>query len=234
MKVLLITVGTGVGGEEESLAEGIVFSIETQNRDKILFLASKESKEKTLPLIMRKIEGKYKVEIEELGNIVDVEEIYREVNKLLTNFSPHEVVIDFASGTKAMSVATAIAGFNLGVETLSYIFVKRNEKNEIIKGSERPVIVRLYRIIAENKVNTIEKLFDSYQFASCLKIIEEIREKTHDPEIMEKVEKIERSCKAYREWDLFNHEKAFELKEGLANHNKEFLGKLIHSKEDKY
>ena len=133
MKVLLITVGTGVGGEEESLAEGIVFSIETQNRDKILFLASKESKEKTLPLIMRKIEGKYKVEIEELGNIVDVEEIYREVNKLLTNFSPHEVVIDFASGTKAMSVATAIAGFNLGVETLSYIFVKRNEKKRSSK-----------------------------------------------------------------------------------------------------
>jgi len=240
-KALLITVGTGVGPNKEkaieSLASGIAYSIRTYNPTKILFVVTEESERDTLPKVLEKTgleEGDY--EVKRLKDMVNIEKIYKEstvfLNGLINEgFNPRNIVVDYTSGTKAMSAGVAIAGALFEVETLSYINGER-EGGLVIPGTERPLPIRPYKILIDNKLKTVRELFNAHQFDACIEIIGKLKKLTAESEIQAKLSDYENRCLAYASWDKFEHGEAYELLMGIKGEygeNKEFLGRLLHS-----
>lgn len=240
-KALLITVGTGVGQNKEkaieSLASGIAYSIKTYNPAKILFVVTAESERDTLPKVLEKAgleERDY--EPKRLKDMVNIEKIYKEstvfLNELINEgFNPENIVVDYTSGTKAMSAGVAIAGALFEVETLSYINGDR-EGGLVIPGTERPLPIRPYKILIDNKLKTVGELFNAHQFDACVEIIRKLKKLTAESEIQAKLSEYENQCLAYASWDKFEHGRAYELLmeiKGEYGENKEFLGRLLHS-----
>ena len=241
-KALLITVGTGVGNDKEkaveSLARGIAYSIKIHNPDKVVFVTTAESERDTLPRVLREVElDNYAVK--RLRDFSDIESIYEDIVSIMRElqdegFASEDIVVDYTSGTKAMSAGAAIAGALSEVETLSYINGKR-EGGIVVRGTEKLLPIRPYKILIDNKLKTIKELFNTHQFDACLKLIEDLKAKTANSEVQEKLAYYEAVCSAYSAWDKFEHERASEiLKEvkGEFADNKKFLGKMLKS-EDK-
>lgn len=137
---------------------------------------------------------------------------------------------DFIYSISSKGAAKSLKGRSFYLQILTEVIAKY-----VLKRLELPITNLLY--VGEDHFFILAPKSLEDKFYDVKKKVGDILIEYHKGDLylfLEKVEKIERSCKAYREWDLFNHEKAFELKEGLANHNKEFLGKLLHSKEDEY
>ncbi len=240
-KALLITVGTGVGNDKEkaveSLARGIAYSIKIHNPDKVVFVTTAESERDTLPRVLREVElDNYAVK--RLRDFSDIESIYEDIVSIMRElqdegFASEDIVVDYTSGTKAMSAGAAIAGALSEVETLSYINGKR-EGGIVVRGTEKLLPIRPYKILIDNKLKTIKELFNTHQFDACLKLIEDLKAKTANSEVQEKLAYYEAVCSAYSAWDKFEHERASEiLKEvkGEFADNKKFLGKMLKSED---
>ena len=122
-KAMLITVGTG-----EGVAHGLSYSIKQQNPDYILFLATEDSEKNTIPEILKnsKIENYHLIISKDIN---DIDNLYKEYEEEVNNvfrkgYKNNEIVVDFTSGTKAMSSALAIVGIFKNVGTVSYIWEK--------------------------------------------------------------------------------------------------------------
>lgn len=239
-KALLITVGTGVGKQKdkvvESLANGIAFSIRTHSPTKVVFLVTKESETTTLPKVLEKTnlnEDSYVIypikEMDDIGNVYQ-ESVFL-LEKLIEKegFPPKDIVVDYTSGTKAMSAGLSIAAALSEVENLSYISGKR-EGGIVIQGTERIITLRPYEILVDKQVKSMKELFNVHQFEACIKIINQLKKKTKDSAIHEKLGFCEKICTAYSLWDKFNHDEAWSIlepiKHKLIAKNKAFLGQL--------
>jgi len=240
-KALLITVGTGVGKDREraveSLARGIAYSIRVHNPEKVVFVTTEESERDTLPRVLREVElDNY--EVRRLRDFSDIESIYEDVVSILRElrdegFASEDIVVDYTSGTKAMSAGAAIAGALSEVETLSYINGKR-EGGIVVPGTEKLIPIRPYRILIDGRLKTIRELFNTHQFDACLKLIRDLKTKTADSEVQEKLAYYEAVCSAYSAWDKFDHERAFEILRGVRGEfadNKRFLGMMLKSED---
>ena len=93
-KALIITVGVGVGEDREkatdSLAHGIVFSIRNSNPTTICFVVTKESMEKTFPLIknyMKKLPEHEFILLDEKDK-EDVERVYKKIREKINYTHP--------------------------------------------------------------------------------------------------------------------------------------------------
>jgi hypothetical protein len=90
-KALVITVGTGIGKYQESLAHGITYSIRTHNPTKVLFLVTEESKTTVLLKVLEKADLKEKsYEIHQIKDMNDIESVYRETVSLLKHLIEKE------------------------------------------------------------------------------------------------------------------------------------------------
>ena len=236
-KALIITVGVGVGEDREkatdSLAHGIVFSIRNSNPTTICFVVTKESMEKTFPLIKN-----YMKELPEHDFILldekdkeDVERVYKKIREKIGTYQneDYEVVIDFTSGTKAMSAGAVLAGTEKNCN-IRYIIGER-ERGIVIKGTEKSFEISPIYFFINRQEELIKQLFNLYQFTSCGEIILGIKQKISKKEIVEKMEKYQKLANAYSMWDKFNHQKALEIlqevgREFDTGENKRFLNLL--------
>ena len=239
MKALVISVGTGTSTSEDAvrrLARAIAFSIRHHNPDKTFFVVSKESLEKTLSLILDEVELK-EYETIELKDPDDIQQIYedlrqrfKEIKSVFTNLA-----VDYTSGTKAMTAALAILGAIFEADALSYITGKRIG-GIVQHGTETINIVRPYFATSEQKIKTAIEFFNKNQFQATISILQAIRENTGDPEIINRIDPIEKLAEAYDRWDKFQHQEAFSTIRNLKNPelkgNKRFLGKLISQLEN--
>ena len=100
--VLLMTVGTGIGGGE-NLAHGIFYSIESHNPDKILFFGSKASKNTIMHIHDKIIEDYEDYEFIEIEHIDDFKEYFNAIKSKIIEFIDEKVVIDYTSGTKTIT-----------------------------------------------------------------------------------------------------------------------------------
>lgn len=209
-KAMIITVGTG-----ETVSSGICSSIRNQNPDYIAFILTQESKNKTLPLILQDrsmLSRKYD-EIS-LTNEIDVEDIHLECKKIIEGinrkgYDPKDIVIDFTSGTKAMSVGLTLAALDKRVGSLTYVSGKRNENGRVISGTERPLTIEPNRIYADLLFNEAVNLFNKCQFDGCLAIIGQAKDLVADPKIQNKFATLETLAEAYSLWDKFDLNEAF-------------------------
>lgn len=245
MKALVITVGTGVGPDREqrvmSLAHGIAFSISDANPNKIVFLTTEEGEQETLPKVLEQV-GKLEYEVVRIADKDDFDRIYKQVIEVLQGlteegFSPDQITVDYTSGTKAMSVGTAIAATAFEIGSLRYISGPR-ERGTVIKGKERVISQRPYRILLDRRLRQIESLFNRYQFRAALLLLGVFLEHVQAREDRERLEELRTLCETYVAWDHFDHQGAWELLQQLELHhleldlsaNKGFLGRLVNSR----
>ena len=217
---MIITVGTG-----EVVSHGICFSIKQQNPEYVIFIVTKESKEKTLPFILQDREMQdRKFEEVVLTNENDVEEIRFECQKIVEkimkkHYEAKNIVIDYTSGTKSMSVGLVIAALDKRIGSLVYVGGKRDKNGRVISGLERPIALEPNRIYVEELFDEAVKLFNTCQYDSCLEIANQAKSMVANHIIENKITLLEKLAQAYSLWDKFNLGESFSLLNTLSSNS---------------
>jgi hypothetical protein len=237
-KALVITVGVGVGASREeasrSIAHAIVFSIMENNPSKVFFIVSKESKESVVPLVLGELGSGLDYELMETSDENDLNNCFEAALRAIESAEKggYRITVDFTSGTKAMSAGAVLAATGK-TTSLSYVGGKRIG-GKVVLGEEKLTVFVPRKAMIKEQYRHLAKLFDAYQFTSCIRLIDAIKETIGDPEEIERLKAYRDVCEGYYQWDVFNHEKAKELLskvEGIPDENKEFLGRLTRTKE---
>lgn len=237
-KFLIMTIGTGMGKDGmESLIRGLIKSIESCNPDYIVFVVTEKSK-KTLPEIEKKYSALPEHEtilIEDLG---DVNEVFIKTHRKIEELKRKgNVVVDFTSGTKAMSAGAVLAAACEGAD-ISYISGKRVE-GKVLPGTEMVLTYHPFAGMMKIQEKIGKELFNYYQFDASIKVFDSILDTAPSEEDAERIMKIKSIIEGYRLWDRFDHERAGEILLGIKevpSQNKEFIGKIarIADKEPLY
>lgn len=234
MKALVISLGTGVSATRkalESLTNALVFSIKTHNPDKAFFVVSQMSQKTTLPKILRKIELK-SYETIVMENADDINQICESLLPLFKRVKQQykQVIIDYTSGTKAMTSALTILGTTFEVDALSYISGKR-EGGIVLAGTEKLNVVPPYLLVSERKIGTAIQFFNHNQFGATITMLDQIA--VTDPSIKKRVIPLRNLAKGYELWDKFLHREAFSVIKAVnlkeLDKNKRFLGQLLNA-----
>lgn len=214
-KAMIITVGTGKSGED--IAGAICYSIDRERPDYVLFLKTDLSSKLTMPHIMANpVVNERVIDESVIEDPNDVQAIAKECEDQIRSLiekgiSPKDIVIDFTSGTKAMSAGLAVAAINMGVGTLIYISGERGEGGRVIPGTERAVAIRTNRIMADLLFHKAVRLFNTYQFDACIHTLEEAKALYQAPDFIRRCELLQSLAKAYGLWDRFDLKGAFSV-----------------------
>ena len=227
-RALFMTVGTGRRDEKsiKSLAHGLLVSITHYNPDRIVFFGSEESTE-TIESVKRQY---YENRGEELINydfvtidrIDDFDDCFETIKEEIREKEDYEIVIDYTSGTKTMTMSAAICSM-LYHKKLSLVAGKRGENGIVVPGTEKIVEQSLYSAYDKLLFDQVKTLFNSYRFKDAKSVLNQIV-------ISDGKEKFEQLIEAYDLWDKFDHRTAFkilgEISDMQISQNKGFLGKL--------
>jgi len=223
MKAMVVSVGTGTEGKD--VAHGICFSIQHHNPDDLIFLNTSKSRKTTMPFIIEECNSKERKWKEvDLSESDDVERIALECQTIIQElvkegFHLNDMVVDYTSGTKAMSAGLTIAAMREKVGILSYVTGKRGEGGRVISGTERVLSLIPNQIFTDDLFKEAVDSFNSYHFDISLKILEETERLLSDPEFLKKNEILKLLCRSYGSWDRFEVKEAFELLKSLRADN---------------
>jgi CRISPR-associated protein (TIGR02710 family) len=236
MKALIVSVGTGTRPTKqavESLANAIAFSIKHHNPDKTFFIVSQQSLNTTLLKIMQKIPLKNH-EIILIENPDDIQKIHEKLQPKFCQIKKKfdQIAVDYTSGTKAMTSALTILGTIYEATTLSYITGERIG-GIVQAGTEKLNIVQPYFATTEQKIKTAIQFFNKNQYNATMEILAQIQKTVKDPQITSRIKPFFQLAKAYAQWDIFQHQKAFAIIEKINRQelcgNKRFLGLLLNA-----
>lgn len=227
-----MTVGTGVGLDKEkkmkSLAHGLLASVNHYNPEKIIFFGSEASRETIESLKSQYLEEKGEevnnYEFVTINNIDDFDECFDKIKNKIEEDDEHEIIIDYTSGTKTMTMSAAISSM-LYHKRLSLISGKRGENGIVIPGTERIIEQSLYSAYDKILLDRIKDLFNLYRFGEAKDALRQIV-------VLERGqrENYERLIEGYDLWDRFKHREAYEriepVKDKRISLNKGFLGRL--------
>ncbi len=214
-KAMIITVGTGRTGED--IAKAISSSIKNQEPSHIIFVVTNFSKNRTLPLILQdKIMSERSYEIFIIQDENDVEQIEIECENMIRkiikekSFSSQDLVVDFTTGTKAMSVGLVLAALNFQDISLSYISGRRDSEGRVIPGEEIIRIQTPNRIYYHSLFKEAVNLFNQYQFEASNQLISQAKSLLQDKEYLQRAESLAQLITAYSLWDKFELQNALE------------------------
>lgn len=231
---LFMTVGTGGKTKEgiRSLAHGLLSAIIHYNPDQIVFFGSDDSKETVSSLKEQYHEEKKKGvadhEFIMITGVDDFNECFGKMRRKIEEYEDHEIIIDYTSGTKTMTMSAAICSM-LYHTKLNLISGERGEAGIVIPGTENQREQNLYSAYDELLFDRVKDLFNSYRFEDARSTLNEIV-------ILEDRETYRKMIDAYDQWDRFNHNAAFEMLKDIrddgVSQNKAFLGELVHRKDN--
>jgi len=213
MKVLVISVGTGTKPKKQtvySLAKALAQSVHRHHPDKVLFVVTKESEETTLPTILKNINN-YRYEKIKIDNPDNIQQIYETLQPKIRQIKKesNHIVIDYTSGTKAMTAALAMLATLYEANELSYIAGKR--ANGIVQpGTEQIISIHPYFATTKQKIKTAIQFFNKAQYEAATSILKQIQKTIKDPAILNRTAPLLNLAKAYALWDKFQHQKAFQ------------------------
>jgi hypothetical protein len=238
MKALIISVGTGTKSSKQTadnLAKALAQSVDHHRPDKVLFVVTKESEETTMPTLLQNIKN-HSYEIIKIDKPDNIQQIYETLQPKIHQIreQSNHLVIDYTSGTKAMTAALAMLATIYEANELSYITGKR--ANGIVQpGTEQIISIRPYFTTAEQKIKSAIQFFNKAQYETATSILNQIQKTIKDPAIQNRTAPLLNLAKAYALWDKFQHEKAFQLLKKIKmenlNPNKRFLGQLLTAKD---
>jgi CRISPR-associated protein (TIGR02710 family) len=235
-RALFMTVGTGRRDEKsiKSLAHGLLVSITHYNPDRIVFFGSKDSTE-TIESVKRQYyenrgEELINYEFVTIAKIDDFDECFERIKDEISQREEYEIVIDYTSGTKTMTMSAAICSM-LYHKNLSLVAGKRGVNGIVVSGTEKIVEQSLYLAYDKILFDKVKNLFNSYRFGEAKSVLNQIV-------ILDEKEKYEQLINAYDLWDKFDHKEAFRILAEISisdrqiSQNKGFLGRL--NKVEKY
>lgn len=238
-RALFMTVGTGVGAKEEqihSLAHGLLSSILHYNPDLIIFFGSELSK-----LTVKSISKQYKEKTSEemakdkfiiIKDVDRFDECYRKIRNEILERPDWEIIIDYTSGTKTMTMSAAIVSV-LYHKKLTLVSGERGKNGLVLPNTEEIKTQSLYSAYDDLLMDKMKESFNQYRFETARDILKEIVRDEDKEDYLNLVS-------AYNFWDKFNHEDAQKLITDVKiitkdefNKNKEFLGTLVNTKKFK-
>lgn len=245
-RAMVVTVGTGTGEHRQEvlkgLSEAIVTSILNNRPDKVVFIASKQSKEETVPLIVPRL-GDMEYTDVIIEQIDDIQHIFEKASYCIQElvdegFDTGEIVVDYTSGTKAMSAGVVLAALSFEVGKIAYISGKRGERGVVSKGTEKFTIMRPVQMLMQKKIDLVGHFFNAHRFESCLEILEHVGSHLSGRRAVSIVDELTSLCKVYDLWDKFDHKGAADILLGSrfslldVSQNKKFLGCMKKESED--
>lgn len=235
-----MTIGTGVGGEEgvQSLAHGLLKSILHYKPDCTLFFGSELSKNTVESLKTQYHEhvGK-EMEDYQFVRLLDVDrfdECFQKIRQEILDRESWEIIIDYTSGTKTMTMSAAIASVLYGKD-LTLVSGERGQNGLVSTNTEEIKTQSLYSAYDKILNDKMIDAFNHHRFETALKQINDIVKLNQRESLLKIVQ-------AYNNWDKFHHQEAFDLlrnikvnvkDEGAFKRNKEFLGTLVNARDVK-
>jgi CRISPR-associated protein (TIGR02710 family) len=215
-KLYIATIGTGASGDD--IAHAIYFSINDKNPDAAVFIVSKETKEKTLPFIVEKLEinkptlTRFEEQIEEINEFEILHKAYLAIIKKYINigYTSKNIVVDYTSGTKSMSAALVSAGIAAEVSLISYTYGERGEGGRVKAGSEKVTSLSTNLFRTEKKISEAIILFNKNLFDAACALISSFDDIPH-PDYKDKIKFLLQLSKALSKWDKFDFNSAFEI-----------------------
>jgi len=130
-------------------------------------------------------------------------------------YNPKDIVIDYTSGTKAMSAGATIAGIRQRVGALAYITGDRNSRGVVISGTEKIISLEPNRIYADDLWVKAVASFNKFQYDTCRRLIQEAGSLLADERFHQKLSALKLLSEGYSYWDRFKLDKAFEKLKSL-------------------
>lgn len=237
-RALLMTVGTGVGAKEEqvhSLAHGLMKAILHYKPDMTIFFGSDLSRN-----TIDSIRKQYKERTDEdmayrfikIQDVDSFDECYRKIKDEIRVRPNWDVIIDYTSGTKTMTMSAAIASV-LYHKELTLVSGERGRNGLVSPHTEEIRTQSLYSAYDDLLMDKLKEAFNHYRFGTALEFLKEIV-------VLENKDPYLKLVEAYDYWDKFNHQEALRLisesdisvsDEVKFSRNKKFLGTLNNSKK---
>ncbi len=203
MRTLVMTVGTG--RDRFDISEALAFSIEQNRPDQVIFLCSGKTAQETLPILKEFIAPKH-IAFEHfvIPNEDNVQSLYGDYLKILRTLGqPEQIIVDFTSGTKAMSAAVFAAALVVQAAQVSYITGPRDETGRVIKSTS---VESLYpaQIYARQHLQRAMDFFDLGEFAAARQLAAEYRDNQDiDDEIRLLAVDLYGLADAFDKWERF-------------------------------
>jgi CRISPR-associated protein (TIGR02710 family) len=203
-RVMLVSLGTG-----PSVEQGIAYSIKTHRPDRVIFFTTPQSAP-TQTKVEALLDERPPMETIPISDGDNPDEIYRAACTKLQEFRQEEVLVDFTSGTKAMSAGLVAAAIARGIKQLVYVSGSRGPDGRVIPGTERVLTLKPTQILADRLKHHIIMLFNKRLFGAALQLIDQGLGEIQLPEHRRDLEDLKRLCLAYQAWDWFDHRQAHE------------------------
>jgi len=208
--VVVSTVGLGDGVER-----AIAKPINAYRPDLAVYLVTENSM-KTVWLVEKLLRIKIAQKTVRINDKDDFERCFIDSRDLLLSlmnrgYNSQDIIINFTGGTKPMSGGLLAAALSLECGRMIYVHGKRGENGRVISGTERVMSLLPAEALAYNKRKKAVELFGVHQFDAVIKVIEEVKALTKDPEVLHMFKGIELMAKGYSYFDRFEYEKAMEI-----------------------
>jgi len=207
-KILFMTIGTGVGTNEDksrNLAHGLETTIYEVQPDFVVFFGS-ENSEKTINYIkefyLEKNPELFDYEFVPIYEIDSFTHCYKVISNQILRFKNDDIKIDYTSGTKTMTMTAAICSMLYGKDLL-VVSGTRGSNGIVIPGTEEVKRQNLYLAYDKVKIDQIQDLFDNYRYESAEQILNTIIN-------YENKEGLKILIQAYGAWDKFDHQTALD------------------------
>ncbi|MHA1819868.1 MAG: TIGR02710 family CRISPR-associated CARF protein [Promethearchaeota archaeon] len=228
-RILFMTVGTGIGPDKDikikSLAHGLLTSIRHYKPDFIVFFGSELSKETIEQLKSQYLNNfnqtlkNYQFEL--LKNIDSFEDCFNQIKIQLLNYKNDEIIIDYTSGTKTMTISAAITAA-LFHKNISLITGTR-KNGHVLSGTEKIIEQNLYSVYDLILMEKLIEQIDRYDYEQAIITLNNIKIL---PEDYFK-ESLENIIKGFEAWDKFDHNNALNFLKSKKIHK--YFKSEIHS-----
>jgi len=219
MSTLIMTVGTG--RRRSDIAEALLFGIDRHRPNKVVFLCTAKSEEETVPFIVKGL-GELEYEVVCHSNENDVQYLYRAYLEQMKKYD--EIVVDFTSGTKAMSAAVFAAAISAEARKVSYITGPRDSTGRVIE-STGVVSLSPVEVIAERQLQRARELFRLCDFHAAAELADSYRQALPEGSPLQgQAKTIWMVSTAYDLWDHFKWKKARHYLRKAANPRESLVG----------
>jgi len=123
------------------------------------------------------------------------------------------VIANYTGGTKTMSVALALMGiFNESWQ----LNINKGPRHDLIKVriGDTPVVVDKWRLYGEHQLMIARKAIQQYDYAHAENVLSDVLLHPLDKATSGQVHDAINACRAFDQWDKFNHESALDLLAG--------------------
>ncbi len=212
-------IGVGLGRNVEY---AIHSSIKYNNPNFVVFVVTRDSAstldrpiESEMGKRLREIIPEHKIVVldspENLNSNFDI--CKKAIHSLLVErgYNTSEIVVDITSGTKIMSATIAAVAILYRLYGVIYVGGKRDDRGIVIKGTEKPEIVKPDRILLRNDLERVKDYFQIYQYEASRRIVERLLSKSWfilEDEENHLLQDIKEILEGFMSWERFDHKNA--------------------------